>query len=115
MEKRLDRETYMQVIREHMKTSYLLKDDKINAILPRFLASLESHLHTLEEMEAEGDLSGLGVAGHKVKGALLNLGLFELADTASTIEQQGKQLDHDTDYPSLIAHLKHSITIITGD
>ncbi|MEA2116242.1 MAG: Hpt domain-containing protein [Thermodesulfobacteriota bacterium] len=110
----MDRETYMQVIREHMKTSYLLKDDKINAILPRFLASLESHLQTLEEMEAEGDLSGLGVTGHKVKGALLNLGLFELADTASTIEQQAKQLDHDTDYPSLIAHLKHSITILTG-
>jgi len=104
----------MQVIREHMKTSYLLKDDKINAILPRFFASLESHLHTLEEMEAAGDLSGLGVAGHKVKGALLNLGLFELADTASTIEQQGKQLDPDTDYSSLIAHLKRSITIITG-
>jgi len=105
----------MQVIREHMKTSYLLEDDKINAILPRFLASLESHLQTLEEMEAEENLSGLGVTGHKVKGALLNLGLFELADTASIIEQQGKQLDHDTDYPSLIAHLKHSITIITGD
>ena len=110
----MDRETYMQVIREHMQTSYLLKDDKINEILPRFFSSLQNHLHTLEEKLAEEDFSGLGVAGHKVKGALLNLGLFELADTASTIEQQGKQLDHDTDYSALIAHLKHSITIITG-
>lgn len=104
----------MLVIREHMKTSYLLPDDKINEILPRFLASLENHLHSLEAMKADEDLSAMGVAGHKVKGALLNLGLFELADTAAKIEQQGKLLNHDTDYSSLIAHLKHSIEIITG-
>ena len=110
----MDRETYLQVIQEHMKSSYLLSDDKINAILPGFLSTLESHLGTLEEKLAEGELSSLGVAGHTIKGALLNLGLFELADTAYKIEQHGKLPDSDIDYPDLVTQLKKSITTITG-
>ena len=111
----MDQETYMQVIREHMKSSYLLSDDKINAILPGFLATLETHLSTLEEKMADGEPVPLSVAGHTIKGALLNLGLFELADTAYTIEQQSKTVDSNTDYPALVTHLKKSISTITGN
>jgi len=111
----MDQETYMQVIREHMKSSYLLSDDKINAILPDFLATLETHLSTLEEKMADGERVPLSVAGHTIKGALLNLGLFELADTAYTIEQQSKTVDSNTDYPALVTHLKKSISTITGN
>jgi len=111
----MDRETYLQVIQAHMKKSYLLSDDKINAILPGFLTTLDNHLSTLEEKLAEGELSSLGVAGHTLKGALLNLGLFELADTAHKIEQRSKLPDSDTDYPDLVTQLKESITTITGN
>ncbi len=110
----MDRETYLQVIQDHMKSSYLLSDDKINAILPSFLTALESHLGALEEKLAEGELASLGVAGHTIKGALLNLGLFELADTAHKIELHGKLPDNDTDCPDLVTQLKKSIITITG-
>jgi len=109
----MDKETYMQVIREHMKSSYLLSDDKITAILPGFLATLKSHIDNLEEKLSQGEPAALGVAGHTIKGALLNLGLFELADTAHVIEQRGKLLDTDTDYCTLVDYLKQQITLIT--
>jgi len=110
----MDQETYMQVIHEHMKRSYLLSEDKIKTILPGFLTTLEHHLTNLEEQLAEGDPTTLGIAGHTIKGALLNLGLFELADTAYTIEQHGKKCDANADYPALVTHLKQSILLITG-
>ncbi|HHB75171.1 MAG TPA: Hpt domain-containing protein [Desulfobulbus sp.] len=110
----MDRETYMQVIQEHMKRSYLLSDDKINTILPGFLTTLEQHLENLEEKLSQDDPGSLGVAGHTIKGALLNLGLFELAETAYTIEQCGKKLDKGADYPALVTQLKQSILLITG-
>jgi len=109
----MDKETYMQVIREHMKSSYLLSDDKIAAILPGFLATLKSHMDNLEEKLSQGEPAELGVSGHTIKGALLNLGLFELADTAHVIEQRGKLLDTDTDYFTLVDYLKQQISLIT--
>jgi len=110
----MDRETYMQVIKEHMKSSYLLSDEKIAEILPGFLATMKNHLDNLEEKLAKGEPAELGVAGHTIKGALLNLGLFELADTAHIIEQRGKLLDTDTDYITLVDHLKQQISLITN-
>ena len=111
----MDREKYLLIIREHMKSSYLLNDEKINTILPDFLAALENHMKTLEEKMSEGaEPASIDVAAHTVKGALLNLGLFELADTAYKIEQKGKQAEIDSDCPSLIAQLKNGITTITG-
>ena len=109
----MDRETYMQAITEHMKSSYLLSNDKITAILPGFLTTLKSHMDNLEKKLAQGEPVELGIAGHTIKGALLNLGLFELADTAYVIEQRGKLLDTDTDYVTLVNYLKQQITIIT--
>jgi len=109
----MDEKTYMLVIRAHMKNCYLLTDEKITAILPGFLTTLNNHMDNLEEKLAQGHLAELGVAGHTIKGALLNLGLFELADTARIIEQGGKLLDTDTDYFSLVEYLKQQISLIT--
>ncbi len=110
----MDKETYQQVIREHMKNSYLLNDEKINDILPGFLTALNGHMAELEQKLAVGDAVSLGVSGHTIKGALLNLGLFELADLAYQIEQQGKQPDSDIDCHAIIAQLKKGIAIVTS-
>ena len=111
----MDQNAYLQVIQEHMKSSYLLSDDKIDAILPDFLATLKEHLDTLEKKMAEGDSASLAVAGHTLQGALLNLGLFELADTACKIEQQCKLADSCApDYPAMVNQQKDSISTITG-
>ena len=109
----MDRETYLRVITEHMKSSYLISDDKIAIILPNFLTTLKGHLNNLEEKLSRGEPTELGAAAHTIKGALLNLGLFELADTAYVIEQKGKLLDTNTDYAALVDHLKQQIAVIT--
>ncbi len=110
----LDRDTYLQVIHEHMKSSYLLDEEKIRTILPGFLNTLQQQLQTVEQCLDRGDLSALGKAGHTLKGALLNLGLFELADVAYSIEQQGKQQAADADYSEMISYLGINIRLITA-
>ena len=110
----MDRDTYLQVIHEHMKSSYLLDEEKIRTILPGFLNTLQQQLQTVEQCLDRGDLSALGKAGHTLKGALLNLGLFELADVAYSIEQQGKQRAADADYSEMISYLGTNIRLITG-
>jgi HPt (histidine-containing phosphotransfer) domain-containing protein len=97
-----------------MKSSYLLDDEKIRTILPGFLATLEQQLQKVEHCQDRGDLAALGTAGHTLKGALLNLGLFELADAAYKIEQQGKRQETDTDCPALIGYLRKNILLISG-
>jgi HPt (histidine-containing phosphotransfer) domain-containing protein len=97
-----------------MKNSYLLDDQRIKTILPGFLSTLEQHMLILEQCRTEGKLKDLGTAGHTLKGALLNLGLFELAEVAYEIEKQGKQEAEDADYPAMIRHLKENILLITG-
>jgi HPt (histidine-containing phosphotransfer) domain-containing protein len=110
----MEKDTYQQIIREHMKSSYLLNDEKIHAILPGFLAALNEHMADLEQKLAEGESASLAATGHTIKGALLNLGLFELADLAYKIEKQGILSKDDTDCPAIVARLKQEIATITG-
>ncbi len=100
----------IEIIREHLRKSYLLSDEKIDAILPQFLQTLVSHLQDLESKVTAGELESLGKAGHKIKGALLNLGLHDLAQTAFLIEQQCRLRDRSTDYLALVEKLKREIT-----
>lgn len=111
----MDQNTYLQVIHEHMKSSYLLDDEKIRTILPGFLNTLQQQLQIVEQCLDKGDLAALGTAGHTLKGALLNLGLFELADVAYSIEKQGKQQTADVDYSAMINYLKQNIELITDN
>lgn len=98
--------SYRTTIRQHLKTAYLLSDEKTEEVLPVFYGALLSHLHHLEEVLASGDLEQLGRTGHTVKGALLNLGLPELAEIAYTIENKGKENDNTTNFSALVTKLK---------
>lgn len=113
MEETMDHVPYVDMIRRHLQTAYLLNDEKTEQMLPALLAVLNSHMTTLEEVHAEGDLEKLGRAGHAVKGALLNMGLPDLADQALRIEQHGKSGNTEIDYRSLIVELKAVVKTIT--
>lgn len=101
--------SYRTTIRQHLKTAYLLSDEKTDEVLPVFYGALLSHLHHLEEVLAAGDLQQLGKTGHTVKGALLNLGLPDLAALAYTIEKKGKENDKTTNFVSLVTQLKREV------
>ncbi|MBU1138456.1 MAG: Hpt domain-containing protein [Proteobacteria bacterium] len=81
-------------------------EDTVDAMLPAFLTTLQNHMQNLEDALALNDPATLGRLGHALKGALLNLGLDDLADIAHTIEIEGKSGSSDADYASMVIRLK---------
>ena len=104
------REGYQQQIREHLHMAFNLSDEKIDSMMPSFLDTIFSHLQTTEEIYASGNLAGLSKAGHKLKGALLNLGLSDLAEIALAVEQKAGREDMTADYGAMLSRLKGEIT-----
>jgi len=102
----------MERIKAHLRTAFNLPDDKVAAMLPTFLTTLQGHMKKIEELHATGDLTELGKAGHTMKGALLNLGLHDMAATAHAIELGGKAQDSATDFAALINELRRGIESI---
>ncbi len=102
-------EEYLQSILDHLHNAYMLDDEKIKDVLPRFLDTLLAHLNNLQQPLLANDLQELGRAGHTLKGALLNLGLLELADIAYSIEQQCKIRNVTADYQVLVQQLRREI------
>ena len=103
-------EEYLQSILDHLHKAYMLDDEKIKDVLPRFLDTLVAHLNNLQRPLLTNDLPELGRAGHTLKGALLNLGLLELADIAYSIEQQCKIEDSTADYQVMVQRLQQEIS-----
>ncbi len=102
-------EEYIQAILNHLHNAYMLDDEKIKDVLPRFLDTLIAHLDSLQQPLEAMNLTELGKAGHTLKGALLNLGLLDLADVAYAIEQQCKTEDTTADYQVMVQRLQREI------
>ncbi len=102
---------YLQQIREHLKSAYLLSDEKIESVLPSFLKTLATLINELEcAAEKKNEHEALGRKGHALKGALLNLGLPGLAEKAYLIEQHGSTDNLKSEYEQVVAELKNEIT-----
>ncbi len=104
---------YKRLIRDHLSRAYMLSDEKIDLFLPRFLATLQSHLDNLQRPVATKSLEELSKAAHTLKGALLNLGLRELADIAYQMELHSRAGDRGSDYQTWAEQLAREINIIT--
>ena len=104
---------YKHQIRDHLARAYMLSDDKIDIFLPNFLTTLQTHLDNLQRPVEAENLEELSRAAHTLKGALLNLGLKELADVAYQMELQSKAGDRSSDYQSWARQLAREISIIT--
>ncbi|MDR2550286.1 MAG: Hpt domain-containing protein [Desulfobulbus sp.] len=111
----MDRAAYLHLIKQHLKTYYLLNDEKIETMIPVFAATLRSHMARLAELAADGNMEQLGKASHAVKGALLNMGLADLAETARLIELRCKNGDRTADYRSLISQLHSTVFRLSED
>ena len=102
-------EEYTQSILDHLHNAYMLDDEKIKDVLPRFLDTLITHLDNLQLPLQKNDLPKLGKAGHTLKGALLNLGLLDLAAIAYDIEKQCTAENRTADYQTLVQRLQREI------
>lgn len=103
---------YHRIIRAHLSTAYLLPEERIDTLLPRFLESLQTLMHNLEQVAATEHREDLGRACHAVKGALLNLGLVELAAIAFTLEQNNWTADPELNCAQIINELKEEVSKI---
>jgi HPt (histidine-containing phosphotransfer) domain-containing protein len=111
----MNQNAYLLRVKQHLQTAYLLSEERAESMIPVFITTLRSHMDRLSELAESGDLEQLGRASHAVKGALLNIGLSELAETASTIEQQCKTGTPSLDYRTKIAELHTSVARFGGD
>ena len=111
----MESSAYLETMKKHLKTAYLLSDEKTTAMIPVFLTTLQSHVDRLAELAAGGDMHQLSRASHAVKGALLNMGLADLAQTAYTIELQCRDGNRTFDYQALVTELHHTVSGFTKD
>nr|WP_321464583.1 Hpt domain-containing protein [uncultured Desulfobulbus sp.] len=106
----MDAQFYLDMVKEHLKTAYLLSEEKIETMIPIFLDTLHTHMNHLADLAASGDTAQLGQASHAVKGALLNIGLLDLAETAYAIEKQCKSGTGAENYQELISELQYTVS-----
>ncbi|SDO99373.1 Hpt domain-containing protein [Desulforhopalus singaporensis] len=99
----------VEQIRQHLASQYHLTESQIAEMLPRFLETLCSHMDDVEEALKNNDYKRLGEAGHKIKGAFLNLGLEENAKKAFVLEKIGKEVDTESDCGQLAAELRAAV------
>ena len=106
----MDCAAHLKTVKQHLQTAYLLNEEKIETMIPLFLDTLHTHMNRLADLAANGDTEQLGQASHAVKGALLNIGLFDLAETAHTIEKQCKSGAVPENYREMITELQHTVS-----
>ena len=111
----MDRAAYLHLMKEHLQTAYLLSEEKTETMIPVFVNTLRSHMDRLAELAADGDMEQLSRASHAVKGALLNIGLSELAETAQTIEQQCKNGNSRLNFQAMITDLQYTVSLFCED
>lgn len=111
----MDRRAYLETIKHHLKTAYLLSEEKTETMIPVFVATLRAHMNRLAELADAGDLEQLARTSHAVKGALLNMGLNDLAQTAFAIEQHCKNGDRTSDHRALITDLAFAVAQFSED
>lgn len=96
-------------IRDYLKVQFNLPGDQIDTMIPGFIKTLSGHMEHLESVLELGDLQVLGKTAHMIKGALLNLGLHDCAETAFAIEKNARTGNQDADYQRLVASLREKL------
>ena len=83
-------EKFRKQAHNHLKGELGMEDEQINQILATLTQPLKNTLEETMSAYHSQDLTILAEAAHSLKGALLNLGLTELALLAKNIEQSAK-------------------------
>ncbi len=90
----------------HVCKQYRLKEDQVIPMLQSFISVLQGHMGSLEAALATGDIVEIGRKGHALKGALLNLGLFDIAILAESIESAAKNGGRNVNYTELVGRIQ---------
>ena len=91
---------YHQQAHAYLKAELGMDDEQVVGILETLSDPLKATLQSVNDAYDDKNLKAIAETAHSLKGALLNLGLDELAELAKTIENSaatGKQIAHDND------------------
>lgn len=76
----------IHTIRQYLTEHFELSDDQLKELLPMFIRTIHDNVRELSEYAEQNDTTRISRMGHTLKGALLNLGLNELAMIARSVE-----------------------------
>ena len=80
----------------YLKRELGMDDEQITDVLKTLSSPLKATLRSVDEAHDEKNLKAMAETAHSLKGALLNLGLDELAELAKTIERSAATGEHMT-------------------
>ncbi len=103
---------YIENIASHLIAEFELSQEQIDEMLPLFVETIHSHMEKLEETVKENDHIAMKKMGHTMKGALLNLGVTELADLALQIESYSVNENNICECRNIVEKLKMKINDI---
>lgn len=66
-------------------------------------------MQELESSVGDGEIQCITKVSHKFKGALLNLGLDDIAEIAQRIEREGRADNTEIDYGQLALEIKEQL------
>ncbi len=100
---------YQQQAHAYLKAELGIDDEQVTGILKTLSSPLKETLRSVDAAYKKKDSEEIAETAHSLKGALLNLGLNELADLAKVIELSaaGKQIAHEKNLAYLHDALKH--------
>ncbi len=84
---------YEDEISLFLRESFELSQEQDDEMVPQFIETLKNHVGNLETSFVDGDVSSVKKIGHTLKGALLNLGINDLAEIAKQIEHHDDSME----------------------
>lgn len=88
LEKEMKQTSKRDAVRQHLQTTYHLKDEQVELVLKSSSSSITSLFTQVEEAFLEDpDFETIRHLAHGLKGLLRNVGEFECADIAEVLEK----------------------------
>lgn len=78
---------------DYLQANFDLDQEQANNVLESFIRSLEEAIAQLHEGIQSENRQNIHMAGHRLKGALSNINISDLADIAQTIEEKAQEMD----------------------
>lgn len=96
-------------ILQHLVQQFGVEQDEIIKMLPAFYTAVLEYQDNLSDAIQSKDMEQISRAAHRLKGALLNLGLSSCAEHAYSIEKSAILLDANFDFQALSRCLDHNL------
>lgn len=96
-------------IKHHLVDQFDLSEQQLDELLPVFIDTIHKNVNDLVGIAENNNTTMIMKMGHTIKGALLNLGLDDLAELAKSVEKFPFEKKDAAECYQLITTLKERI------